>query len=136
MKKIVLCLPMVALLAACAGTRQSDIDTINATRVYFDFNSAKISDESRAKLIPVAQIMKRDTGIKILVAGNTDARGTDEYNMALGSLRAGNAAHVIMTDGVDPSRVETVSYGKRKPTVPGNTAAAYRENRNATITVK
>jgi len=136
MKKFVLCLPMIAFLGACAGTaNQADIDQINATRVYFDFNSAKISDESHAKLIPVAMIMKRNTNLKVMVEGHTDARGTDEYNMALGSLRAGNAAHVLLVDGVEQSRVETKSYGKRNPAFAGSTAEAYRKNRNATLVV-
>jgi outer membrane protein OmpA-like peptidoglycan-associated protein len=133
MNKFIFLVPLVAVLAGCAGS--SSYENIDGARVYFDYDSAEISKDAQKELIDIAAIMKRETDINIIVEGNTDARGGVDYNAALGALRAGNAAHVIMKDGVDKKRVKTVSFGKEKPSAMGDTEEAYRQNRNATIRI-
>ncbi|MDR1207617.1 MAG: OmpA family protein [Rickettsiales bacterium] len=133
MNRFIIFAPVISVLAGCAGSSYEQID---GKRVYFDYDSAEISNDARKELTGIAAIMKRNADIGIVVEGNADARGSQEYNAALGALRAGNAAHIIMKDGVDAKRIKTVSYGKDKPSAQGNTEEAYRENRNATIVVK
>ena len=134
MKRIVFCLSILGILSGCVTSMtREDID---GTRIYFDFDSAVISKQSRLKLEDVAFAMRRDKSINIIIDGHTDIRGAHTYNYALGSLRAGNVAHVIMQEGVEPERVKTKSYGKKTPAATGDTDEAHQENRNVTIWVQ
>ena len=62
-------------------------------------------------------------------AGNCDERGSDEYNLVLGNQRAVAAKNYLVTRGVDPSRIEIVSYGEERPLDPGHTEEAWAKNR-------
>ena len=60
---------------------------------------------------------------------------TDEYNLALGALRAGNAAHVLIRNDIEPERIKTISYGKENPIYSGTGEKVWAKNRNATTRV-
>lgn len=130
MKKLFGCF-LCLQLAACGG----GLTTIEDEKVFFAFDSAHISDEARENLEEQALYMKRHPDIKVLVAGHCDERGSTEYNLALGALRAGNAAHVLIAEGIEPERIETISYGKERPQYPGTGEEVWAKNRNATTTV-
>lgn len=129
MKKLLGCF-LCLQLAACGG-----LTTIEDEKVFFAFDSAHISDEARENLEEQALYMKRHPDIKVLVAGHCDERGSTEYNLALGALRAGNAAHVLIAEGIEPERIETISYGKNRPQYLGTGEEVWAKNRNATTTV-
>ena len=80
--------------------------------------------------------MKQNPDQDITIQGHCDERGSTEYNLALGALRAGNAAHVIIHDGIEPERIKTVSYGKEKPIYLGTGEEVWAKNRNATTVVR
>ena len=109
---------------------------ISGNQAFFDFDSAKISDDARDELESQALYMKKNPNTTIVIEGRCDERGSTEYNLALGALRAGNAAHVIIQDGVESERIKTVSYGKENPLSPGTGEAVWSKNRNATTRVK
>lgn len=134
MKQMTFCLVAAVALCGCGGPKS--YDEINDSKVYFEYNKADISKEAQSTLTDVSHYMKRHEGSKVALYGNADARGTGEYNKALGSWRAGNAAHVIMNDGVEPNRVRTVSYGKDKPAVKGTGEDVWKFNRNVTIVLE
>jgi len=67
----------------------------------------------------------------VLIAGNCDERGTNEYNMALGQRRADSAAKALKAAGVDTKRIKTVSYGEEKPVCKEANEACWSKNRNA-----
>ena len=69
-------------------------------------------------------------GVRIIVAGNCDERGTREYNLALGERRASIVKDYLVSLGVDPSRVDTISYGKERPIAAGSDEQAWALNRN------
>lgn len=119
-------------IAACTHT-PSDID---GDQVFFAFDSAEISNDARDALESQALYMKKNPDTTIVIEGHCDERGSTEYNLALGALRAGNAAHVIIQDGVESERIKTVSYGKEKPIYPGSGEEVWQKNRNATTRVK
>lgn len=119
-------------IAACTHT-PSDID---GDQVFFAFDSAEISNDARDALESQALYMKKNPDTTIVIEGHCDERGSTEYNLALGALRAGNAAHVIIQDGVESERIKTVSYGKEKPVYPGSGEEVWQKNRNATTRVK
>ena len=122
----------LASLAACGGVPNK----INDDKVFFAFDSAEISDAARRDLEKQALYMKKNPDINIVMGGHCDERGSTEYNLALGALRAGNAAHVIIKEGIEPARIKTVSYGKENPQYPGTGEKIWAKNRNTTTTVK
>lgn len=126
-----------AALAACSGTTQvTEPMELDEQRVFFAFNSSEISDAAEANLLAQSLYLKNHPDVKIQIAGNCDERGSTEYNLALGARRANAAKSVIVSDGVESSRISTISYGKERPLVKGNGEQAWKWNRNATTTVK
>ena len=118
-------------IAACTHV-PSNIDGDHA---FFDFDSAEISDDARDDLESQALYMKKNPDTTIVIEGRCDERGSTDYNLALGALRAGNAAHVIIQEGVESERIKTVSYGKENPIYPGTGEKIWQKNRNATTRV-
>ena len=103
--------------------------------VYFDFDRFEVRSEARAVLDLQASWLARYPAVHVRVEGNTDERGTREYNFALGARRAGAVRDYLVQRGVDGGRIDTVSWGKEKPIVtdPGDKADAL--NRNARTVV-
>ena len=130
MKKILLYSVFLGL-AACSGV-PSDI---NDDKVFFAFDSADISEESRENLEVQSLYMKKNPTTNVILEGHCDERGSTEYNLALGALRAGNAAHVLIADGIEPERVKTISYGKERPQYLGTGEEVWALNRNSTTRV-
>ena len=131
MKKLVI-LAILTIVSACTHI-PSDI---NGDQVFFAFDSAKISDDARDDLESQALYMKKNPDVNITVQGRCDERGSTEYNLALGALRAGNAAHVLIREGIEPERIKTVSYGKENPLYKVTGEKVWAKNRNATTVVK
>lgn len=97
--------------------------------VYFDFDRFDLSPEARAQLDKQAAWLKQYPNITVTVEGNCDERGTREYNLALGERRATSAKNYLVALGIDPNRIQTISYGKERPAVPGSDEAAWAQNR-------
>ena len=131
MKKLVI-LAILTIVSACTHI-PSDI---NGDQVFFAFDSAQISDDARDNLESQALYMKKNPDINVTIQGRCDERGSTEYNLALGALRAGNAAHVLIHEGIEPQRIKTISYGKENPLYKGTGEKVWAKNRNATTVVK
>ncbi len=106
-----------------------DRAALAAYTIHFAFDSAVIRSSEQANLQAVASALSSDPNTKLLIEGNCDERGTEEYNRALGERRALAARQALQGMGVDPSRVRTISYGKDKPVDPGHDDAAWAKNR-------
>ena len=106
-----------------------DPAALAAYTIHFGFDSAAIKSSEQANLEAVATALKGDPNTKLLVEGNCDDRGTEEYNRSLGERRALAAREALAKDGVDPARIRTISYGKDKPADPGHDEAAWAKNR-------
>jgi peptidoglycan-associated lipoprotein len=113
------------LAAAMAAAR----NTITQL-VYFDFNKSDLTDQDKATLDAKIPVLNANPGLRIRVAGNCDARGSDEYNLALGQRRASEAKRYLVAHGVDAARIDVISYGKERPIAQGDTEEAYAQNRN------
>jgi len=98
-------------------------------KIYFDFDSSKLSDASRQTLATNYEVLKKNTSIRIRIEGNCDEHGSDEYNLALGERRAQAAANYLNKMGIPGERISTISYGKEKPTDPGHDENAWAKNR-------
>lgn len=131
MKKLLLTLTLFTL-AACSGVPSN----IEGRQAYFAFDSADISKDAKRELKKQALYLKKNQDVDVIIQGRCDERGTIEYNLALGALRAGNAAHVIIHEGIEPERVKTISYGKENPIYPGTGEEVWAKNRNSTTVVK
>jgi peptidoglycan-associated lipoprotein len=106
-----------------------DRAALAASTIHFAYDSAVIKDSDQANLQTVAQALAADPNVKLLIEGNCDERGTEEYNRSLGERRALAAREALATLGVDPSRVRTISYGKDRPADPGHDESAWAKNR-------
>lgn len=98
-------------------------------KIYFDFDSANLSESARNTLAKNASVLIKESSAKISIEGNCDERGSAEYNLALGERRAKSAQQYLLTLGVKADRLSTISYGKEKPAVQGNDEAAMAKNR-------
>ncbi len=104
-------------------------DTFKSDTVYFDYDSSVIKAGERSKVSSVADYLKGHNAEAVRVEGNCDERGTEEYNRALGERRALAVREELVRLGIDPNRVDTISYGKDKPAEPGHDESAWRKNR-------
>jgi peptidoglycan-associated lipoprotein len=111
------------------GTMNQDHDKLAAYTVHFAFDSAVVRDSEQANIASVGQALSADPTAKLLIEGNCDERGTEEYNRSLGERRALALREALAKDGVDPMRIRTISYGKDKPVDPGHDEAAWAKNR-------
>jgi peptidoglycan-associated lipoprotein len=104
---------------------------INAgDRVYFDLDQYNVRPDAAPVLEAQAAWLNRYRAVRIRIEGNCDERGTREYNFALGARRAQSVRDFLVSRGVDPSRIEVISYGKERPIDPGSGEDAWAHNRN------
>lgn len=103
--------------------------SIGLSPIYFEFDQAGILPQMTEILVANADFLNGSPGVRIVIEGNCDERGTNEYNLALGERRAINSQQYLINLGVDPSRMRTVSYGEEKPLFEGQDEEAYRYNR-------
>ena len=107
----------------------ADHDALAAYTIHFAFDSAVIRDDEQSSLQSVASALQADPNSKLIIEGNCDERGTEEYNRSLGERRALAAREALAKLGVSPDRIRTISYGKDKPADPGHDEAAFAKNR-------
>jgi len=112
------------------GTQQDLVANVG-DRVFFDFNKSAVRNDQRATLDRQAEWLKRFPQVTVTIEGHCDERGTREYNLALGAKRAAAAKNYLVAAGINPNRVETISYGKERPEVAGSNEEAWARNRNA-----
>jgi peptidoglycan-associated lipoprotein len=112
---------------------EKDLQAVQAElkTIYFDYDKYALDREAQTKLQYNAQILQKAPEVKIVVEGHCDERGTAEYNLALGARRAKAAADYLVSLGVAPERVKTVSYGSELPVATGHNEAAWSQNRRA-----
>ena len=142
------------LLAACSSVKLDDVNGDSANSgsgsfgsqpwndpqsplyqrsVYFDFNEYTVQTKYQKALSAHASYLKANPKQKVIIQGNTDERGTAEYNLALGQRRSDAVRKSLNLMGVSDDQMEAVSFGKEKPKAEGDTEAAWAENRRADI---
>ena len=99
--------------------------------VYFQYDSSMVSPEESPKIAAVAELLKATPAVVLVVEGNCDERGTNEYNISLGERRALAVREQLIALGVDGARVQTVSYGEERPADAGHDENAWVKNRRA-----
>jgi peptidoglycan-associated lipoprotein len=119
-------------LNASSGALQVG-DGVPYAAIYFGFDSIEIARDYDEMLQKVANYMRRYDHQSLAIEGNTDDRGTSEYNLALGQRRAESVSRALQILGVPSQRMQAVSNGKEKPRNKMGDEAARAENRRADL---
>ena len=120
-----------------AATKQAKIDiNIDGHLSYFDYDSAVLSQQTLSGLLLVADYLKSNPAVQILIEGHCDERGTRDYNIALGHKRAEAVRKQLARMGVDPQRITTKSFGKERPAMRGASPEAWAKNRRTIIRIR
>ena len=146
---------LVLFVSACSSVKLDDANTISAVNagssmsydpisdpkssvygkrsIYFEFDSYTLDPKYASTISAHASYLKsfQKQKASVIIQGNTDDRGTAEYNLALGQRRSEVVKKALLTQGVSESQIEAVSFGKEKPANPAQTEAAFKENRRA-----
>jgi peptidoglycan-associated lipoprotein len=97
--------------------------------IHFGYDSAEIESGERDRLAQNAQWLRQNPRAKIELEGHCDSRGTIEYNLGLGSKRAKSVKDYYVGQGIDGSRLSTISYGKELPLCQDESEACWARNR-------
>jgi peptidoglycan-associated lipoprotein len=120
--------------AAALTAQQQALAALNEKNtVYFDYDSNEIKPEYQAVVAAHAAYLAKYPAARVRLEGNTDERGSREYNIGLGERRAQAVRKALTLQGVADSQVTTVSYGEERPAVDGHDEAAYAKNRRVEI---
>jgi len=109
------------------------MEGFEATDIYFDFDKSNLGPEAQETLKKKAAFLRYNPSFALLIAGNCDNRGTEEYNLALGERRADSAKQYLIALGISGDRIKTISYGELRPADPANNEAAWAFNRRDTF---
>jgi peptidoglycan-associated lipoprotein len=101
--------------------------------IFYDYDSNVVKDEYKPVITAHARFLTLNRNRKIAIQGNTDERGSREYNIALGQRRADGVKQMMVLLGVQEAQIETVSFGEEKPRSQGKDEAAFSENRRSDI---
>lgn len=124
-----------APIAGVTGTDQTAELKQGLQKIYFNFDSANLSEQARNSLVKDAELIKKLGKAKIRVEGNCDERGSDDYNLALGEKRAKEAAQYLANLGIPTQRLAVISYGKEKPVASAHDEASWAKNRRDEVVV-
>lgn len=101
--------------------------------VYFDFDSYTVKNDYRDLVLAHARYLRDNSNAKVLLQGNTDERGSREYNLALGQRRADSVKNAMLLSGARDHQIEAVSLGEEKPRARSRDESSWAENRRADI---
>ncbi len=118
-----------------AGVLPGSRTDLGLLPIYFDFDKSLVRQDQIERLASNARYLKDNAKIKVRIEGNCDARGTNEYNLALGERRAMGAKKYLVNLGIADSRVSVLSYGEERPVNLGNDESAWAENRRGDFVV-
>jgi len=138
-----------AKAAAMAKAHQDSIDAAKAAleqakaaaraefayAIFFDFDKSTLTDSAKKVLDRKIQIMNANPGVGIQIEGNTDERGSAEYNLALGQQRAASVKRYLTQHGIADSRITVLSNGEEKPADQGHDETAWSHNRRAEFVI-
>lgn len=99
--------------------------------VYFGYDKSSLDADSKKDIATNVEWLKANPNVRVQIEGHCDARGTIEYNVALGERRANAVKAYMVSLGIPADRLSTISYGKEKPLEMGDTEAAWAKNRRA-----
>jgi peptidoglycan-associated lipoprotein len=99
--------------------------------IFYDFDKFDVKDEYKALIEAHARYLRENPSAKMLIQGNTDERGSREYNVALGQRRSDGVRRMLVLLGAREDQIEAVSLGEEKPRAQGSDEAAWSQNRRS-----
>ncbi len=105
-------------------------------RVFFGYDQYDLTPEARLLVERQAAWLKQYPSTSLTVEGHCDERGTREYNLALGEKRAMTVRNYLIANGIEPNRVQTISYGKERPAVLGSDEGSWAQNRRGVVVIQ
>ncbi len=128
-----------AVAAPTSKMNAGDVDDAtfhqNVQDIFYDYDSYDVSSSSSATITKDASYLSAHASLKIVLGGYCDERGSTEYNLALGENRANAAKQALVSAGVSPDRIRTVSYGKEKQFCTEHDETCFQQNRRAQFAV-
>lgn len=115
--------------------KDESLTDVGLERVYFEFDQFVLTEKARGVLAVNAEVLQSVPALKVSIEGHCDSRGSDEYNLALGEHRSQVVKKYLVSLGISPERLETVSYGEEMPIDKGATEMAWAANRRAEFKV-
>jgi peptidoglycan-associated lipoprotein len=151
--RVILIAALLAVLAGCASAPMSQEQPpagvedrspgasgpqsiLSKRSIYYDFDKFDVKDEYKPMIEAHAAYLRDHPEAKVLIQGNTDERGSREYNVALGQRRADGVKKLLLLLGAKEDQVEAVSLGEEKPKAQGTSEEAYAQNRRCDILYK
>lgn len=116
---------------APAGPSDAELFNRSIKDIYFNYDRFDIRDTDAPALKADADFLLAHPSINFVIAGHCDERGSEDYNMALGSSRADSVKTALVKYGVPLSRIKTISYGKEKPFCTDSNESCWQQNRRA-----
>lgn len=117
------------------GSQEDFIASVAGDRIFFDYDQYNVDAQDQATLQSQAQWLQRNSAVRVTLEGHADERGTRDYNIALGERRANAAKNYLSSIGIDPNRIQVISYGKERPAAIGSNEEAWAQNRRAVTVV-
>jgi peptidoglycan-associated lipoprotein len=115
---------------------QEDLTQSAGDRIFFDTDRNTLTPQATGTLDRQSTWLQQYPQVNVWIAGNSDERGTEEYNLALAQRRASADRDYLVAHGIQRSRLETISYGKSRPVDGASTPEAWAQNRNAITSVR
>jgi len=117
-----------------AASALKDPSSILSKRsIYYDLDQFEIKDEYRGLIEGHAKYLRENPGARMLIQGNTDERGSREYNVSLGQRRSDGVKRMLVLLGARDDQIESVSLGEEKPQADGQGETAFSKNRRSDI---
>ena len=119
--------------AAAANPLKDSNNILSKRSIFFEYDSDAVKDEYKPLITAHAAYLKQNSSAKATIQGNTDERGSREYNLALGQRRADAVKQMMTLLGAPEAQVEAVSFGEEKPRATGKDDTSFAENRRDDI---
>ena len=118
--------------SGAAGNPLKDPNNVLSKRsVFYDYDKFDVKDEYRPIVEAHAKYLRDNPGARMLIQGNTDERGSREYNVALGQRRSDGVKRMLLLLGARENQIESVSLGEEKPMAEGHDESAWAKNRRS-----
>jgi peptidoglycan-associated lipoprotein len=114
-----------------ASANVADLFKQNVQAIYFDYDNSDIRPDQISRLTATARWLRERGDVRFTIQGHCDDRGSEEYNLGLGDRRANRIKEFLIQQGVNESRMRTVSYGEERPACSEETEGCYQQNRRA-----
>ncbi len=123
-----------------AGVQGDELNNPNSPlakrTIYFDFDKSDVKDEFKPIIAAHAHYLATHPNAHVVLEGNTDERGSREYNIGLGERRAEAVRRLMLFQGATDQQIQVVSYGEERPVALGHDEAAWAQNRRVDIVYK